>query len=137
MGPLRPHARLGTFLAILRPPKQLQTRKTRRVERETPPIPPSPLFFWVRAISFSISEIFSKIPIVAASAEIHATYSLQRWELRSDAGGKAARTRKRTENGVLLSAWCCEIRRPGRPRVEQILFVPPSLKLNAPGGSLV
>lgn len=44
----------------------LQTGKLRRAERKAPPGRPSPLFFCVRAISFSISEIFSRIPMVAA-----------------------------------------------------------------------
>lgn len=43
----------------------LQTGKLRRAERKALPGRPSPLFFCVRAISFSISEIFSRIPMVA------------------------------------------------------------------------
>lgn len=132
MCPLPPHARLGTSPVFLRPRRRFQLfphftdKKNKKGERETPSIPPSPLFFCVRAISFSISEIFSKIPIVAASAEIHTAYRLQRWELRSDAGGKAARTRKRTKNRVLLSSRCYEIRSPDTPRGEQIPSVPTS-----------
>lgn len=82
------------------PARLLRLRQPPPPAADAPPGRPSPLFFCVRAISFSISEIFSKIPMAAAEpgAQARQTAAAPRTPARRRL--QISVRRKPTENGV-------------------------------------
>ena len=82
------------------PARPLRLRQRPPPAADAPPGRPSPLFFCVRAISFSISEIFSRIPMAAAEpgAQARQTAAAPRTPARQRR--QISVRRKPTENGV-------------------------------------
>lgn len=109
------------------PARLLRLRQPPPPAADAPPGRPSPLFFCVRAISFSISEIFSRIPMAVAEPGAQATQTAAaprtpaRRRLQISGAGSPPRT-------ASACARSTGIQTPGgRRRAQcQMLLVPPA-----------